>query len=88
MLHSIYYSFIPPLPIPKKLSKGMQSNKKITKRDLKLRAEPLLINADIQKLMRYRDKYFKKIKSNPSSSNKYVHHKFRNRVVSEQHRGK
>ena len=60
--------------------------KNVTKRDLKLRTKPW-INADIQKLMHYRDKYFQKMKSNPSASNKYLYHKFRNRVVSEQHRG-
>ena len=61
--------------------------KKVTKRDLKLRTKPWL-NAEIQKLMHYRDKYFQKMKSNPSASNKYLCHKFRNRVVCEQHRGK
>ena len=38
--------------------------------------------------MHYRDKYFQKIKSNPSANNKYLYHKFRNRVVSEQCRRK
>ena len=61
--------------------------KKVTKRELKLRTKPW-INADIQKLMHYRDKYFQKMKSNPSANNKYLYHKFRNRVVSEQRRGK
>ena len=63
------------------------SQEKVTKRELKLRTKPW-INADIQKRMHYRDKYFQKMKSNPSANNKYLYHKFRNRVVSEQHRGK
>ena len=59
------------------------SEKKVTKRDLKLRTKPW-INADIQKLMHYSGRYFQKMKSNPLASNKYVYHKLRNRVVSEQ----
>ena len=61
--------------------------KKVTKRELKLRTKPW-INADIQKLMHYRDKYFQKMKSNPSANNKYNYNKFRHRVVSEQRKGK
>ena len=57
------------------------------KRDLKLRTKPW-INADTQKVMHYRDKYFQKMKSNPSVNNKYFYHKFRNRLVSQQRRGK
>ena len=38
--------------------------------------------------MSYRDKLFNEMKKHPTPSNKYLYHKFRNRVVSEQRRGK
>ena len=38
--------------------------------------------------MHYRDKYFKSMTKNPSTTNKYLYRKFRNRVVSEQQKGK
>ena len=61
--------------------------KKVTKKALKLRSKPW-INSNIQKLMNYRDKYFKSMTKNPSNTNKYLYRKFRNRVVSEQRKGK
>ena len=61
--------------------------KKVTKKYLKLRSEPW-INVRIQKLMSYRDKLFSEMNKHPTPSNKYLYHKFRNRVVSEQRRGK
>ena len=61
--------------------------KKVTKKALKLRSKPW-INSNIQKLMHYRDKYFKSMTKNPSTTNKYLYCKFRNRVVSEQRKGK
>ena len=54
---------------------------------LKLRSKPW-INVRIQKLMSYRDKLFNEMNRYPTPSNKYLYHKFRNRVVSEQRRGK
>ena len=60
--------------------------KKVLKKDLKLRSKPS-INNETQRLMNYRDKLFNNIIKNPSPSNKYIYRKFRNRVVSEQHRG-
>ena len=38
--------------------------------------------------MNCRDKYFKSMTKNPSTTNKYLYRKFRNRVVSEQRKGK
>ena len=38
--------------------------------------------------MSYRDKLFNEMNKHLTSSNKYLYHKFRNRVVSEQKRGK
>ena len=61
--------------------------KKVTKKYLKLRSKPW-INVRIQKLMSYRDKLFSEMNKHPTQSNKYLYHKFRNRVVSEQRRGK
>ena len=61
--------------------------KKVTKKALKLRSKPW-INSNIQKLMHHRDKYFKSMTKNPSTTNKYLYCKFRNRVVFEQRKGK
>ena len=61
--------------------------KKVTKKALKLRSKPW-INSNIQKLMHYRDKYFKSMTKNPSTANKYLYCRFRNKVVSEQRKGK
>ena len=58
-----------------------------TKRKLKLRNK-LWINGEIQRLMTYRDKLLKKMINHPTSSNKYLYSKFRNCIVSEQHKGK
>ena len=63
------------------------SQKKVTKKALKLRLKPW-INSNIQKLMHCRDKYFKSMTKNPSTTNEYLYRKFRNRVVSEQRKGK
>ena len=38
--------------------------------------------------MSYRDKLFNEMNKHPTPSNKYLYHKRRNRVVSEQRRGK
>ena len=38
--------------------------------------------------MSYRDKLFNEMNKHPTPSNKFLYHKFRNRVVSEQRRGK
>ena len=38
--------------------------------------------------MTYRDKLFKKMINHPTPSNKYLYSKFRNRVVTEQRKGK
>ena len=54
---------------------------------LKLRSKPW-INVRMQKLMSYRDKLFSEMNKPPIPSNKYLYHKFRNRVVSEKGRGK
>ena len=61
--------------------------KKVTKNYFKLRSKPW-INVKIQNLMSYKDKLFNEINKHPTPSNKYLYHKFRNRVVSEQRRGK
>ena len=61
--------------------------KKVTKKALKLRSKPW-INSNIQKPMHYRDKYFKSMTKNLSTTIKYLYRKFRNRVVSEQRKGK
>ena len=61
--------------------------KRVTKRKLKLRTKPW-INSEIQRLMTYRDKLFKKMINHPTPSNKYLYSKFRNRVVTEQRKGK
>ena len=61
--------------------------KRVTKRKLKLRTKPW-INSEIQRLMAYRDKLFKKMINHPTPSNKYLYSKFRNRVVTEQRKGK
>ena len=54
---------------------------------LKLQSKPW-INSHIKKLMNYRDKLFNVMIKTPSPSNRYLYKKFRNRVVSEQHREK
>ena len=46
------------------------------------------INGEIQKLMSYGDKLFIKMNNNPTESNIFLYPKFRNRVVSEQHKEK
>ena len=61
--------------------------KKVTKNMLKLQSKPW-INSHIKKLMNYRDKLFNAMIKTPSSSNRYLYKKFRNRVVSEQRREK
>ena len=61
--------------------------KKVTRNNPKLRTKPW-INDEIQKLVSYRDKLFIKMNNNPIESNKYLHRKFRNCVISEQHKEK
>ena len=62
--------------------------KKVSKSQLKLRSKPW-INSYTQRLMNYRDKLFHAMNKNLATpSNKYLYHKFRNRVVSEQCQGK
>ena len=61
--------------------------KRVTKRKLKLRTKHW-INSEIQKPMTYRDKLFKKMINHPTPSNKYLYSKLRNRVVTEQRKGK
>ena len=46
------------------------------------------IKGETQKLMFYRDKFFRKMVKNPTSENKYLYFKFGNRVVSEQFKSK
>ena len=57
--------------------------KRVSRRGLKLKSKPW-IGSKIQKLMYLRDKLFNKANKSPTSSNKYLHRKFRNRVVAEQ----
>ena len=61
--------------------------KRVTRQNLKLKTKPW-IGSKIQKLMCLRDRFFHKADSNPTSSNKYLYWKFRNRVVAEQRHSK
>ena len=40
----------------------------------------------IQRLMHYRDKYFKSMTRNPSTTNKYLYRKFRNRTTKRENK--
>ena len=61
--------------------------KRVTNRKLKLRTKPW-IDSEIQRLMTYKDKLFKKMINHPTPSNNYLYSKFRNRVAKEQRKGK
>ena len=61
--------------------------KRVARRGLKLRSKPW-IGSKIQKLMYLRGKIFKKANKSPTSSNKYLYHKFRICVVAEQRQSK
>ena len=61
--------------------------KKVSKNPLKLRSKPW-INSYTQRLMDYRHKLFHTMNKTPTPSNKYLYHKFKNHIVSEQCQGK
>ena len=56
--------------------------KKLNKKDLKLRNKPW-VNSKIQKMMRLRDRYLKKLKKKSDTATNHLYKQFRNRVSIE-----